>query len=181
MRRVLAFGGFVLLLAPIAFAGVKTDFDHSVDFKHYQTFAWKAARPNPPNGMINNSLVDARIRGAVNQQLTKKGMREDLQKPDVYLVYHVDARSRREINYFPFGGWRWRRWGAWGGDNIFVSRYLQGNLVIDMIDAHTNRLVWRAYGTDSGSYLSDVQSAKNVGKIVANAFKHFPPDVSHSA
>lgn len=176
MKRVLALSAAVLLLAPIALlAAVKTDWDHSVNFERYRTFAWKASPPSPSNGMINNSLVDKRIREAVDQQLMMKGMREQTQNPDVYLTYHIAARNRKDIEYFPSFGWGWRPWGWWGGD-VFTNRYLVGSVVIDMIDAHTHQLVWRAYGMDTGSNLADIQSEKNVAKMVAGAFKHFPPE-----
>jgi hypothetical protein len=36
-------------------------------------------------------------------------------------------------------------------------------------------LVWRAFLTDTGSHLSDVQKDKTIAKMVDSAFKHFPP------
>jgi hypothetical protein len=45
------------------------------------------------------------------------------------------------------------------------------------MDARTNRLIWRAIETDTGSNVLDVQSAKKVDKMAADAFKHFPPKV----
>ena len=166
MRRILAMSVLVILLAPWAFAGIKTDYDHSANFQHYRTFAWKATPPNPPNGIVNNSLVCARIRRAVDQELMTKGMREDKQNPDVYLTYHIGAKNRKSVGYFPGYGWGWPLWrwgwggGWWGGGDVVVDRYLQGNLVIDMADAHTNQLVWRAYGTDTGTYLSDLKARR---------------------
>jgi hypothetical protein len=127
--------------------------------------------------MANNSLVDKRIREAVDQQLIKRGMREQTQNPDVYLTYHIAARNRKDVSYFPNYGWGWRRWGWWG-DDVFVNRYLAGSLVLDMVDSHTNQLVWRAYGVDTGANLADIQSEKNIAKMVTGAFKHFPPNAS---
>ena len=56
-----------------------------------------------------------------------------------------------------------------------ATRYVKGTLVLDMVDAKTNQLVWRAISTDSGSDLLDVHSAKTVDKMVSESLEHFPP------
>lgn len=164
----------LLLLASVAFAGVQTDYDRLARFRHYQTFAWKAAGDS--NSWDNNSLVRSRVENAVDQQLVKKGMHENSSNPDVYLTYRFRAR---DIAY-PAWGQGWRRWG-WGGKTVYSAPedvYTQGVLVIDMTDAKTGHLVWRAYATDTGSNPLDVQSAKKINKLVAGAFQHFPPEDS---
>jgi uncharacterized protein DUF4136 len=62
-------------------------------------------------------------------------------------------------------------------EHLFFNRYVKGTTVIDIMDARTNRLIWRAIETDTGSNVLDVQSAKKVDKMAADAFKHFPPKV----
>jgi len=58
------------------------------------------------------------------------------------------------------------------GPNVAVTPYVEGTIIIDMVDAKTNRLVWRAITTKTGSCLIDVQKEKKVEKIVSDAFKH---------
>lgn len=194
MKPLLAMTVLTALLAPLALAGIQTDYDHSAHFDRYRTFAWRTSAPNPPNGMLNNSLVYARITQAVDQQLVKKGWREVTQNPDVYLTYKVSASAQETYDSYPAYGWGGPRWGwgggwgyGWGGgwwgagDAYFDPYYLQGNFTIDMVDAHTNLLIWRAYGTDSGFNLSNIESAKNIDKIVTKAFNHFPPEYSPAA
>src|SRR5262245_1945325 len=160
-----------LTLTAGAFASTKTDYDHSINFEKYQTFAWKNyARPG--NGIVNNSIVASRLQNAVDEQLMKKGMREDDRNPDVYIVVHLSAKNMSDIEYIPAYGWR--HWG-WMGPDVFVNRYVEGTTVIDIVDAKTNQLVWRAIATDTGSNVLDVQSEKKVDKMAADAFKHFPP------
>lgn len=154
---------------------VDSDRDHqrrafgSHRLREQHTFAWKDSSPSP-KGIVNNSIVVSRIQNAVNERLTQKGMREDDQNPDVYLVVHVDARNVTDVDHLPgFGGWR--HWG-WMGPDVVVNRYVKGT-IIDMVDAKMNRLIWRDISTDSGN-LIDVQSPKNVDKMIASALKHFP-------
>ena len=180
--KPLLYGTLLVIVAAAtttAVAGVKTDYDHSITFDHYHTFAWRQA-PAAPNDLGDNTLLRSRITSAMNQQLLGKGMHEDSANPDVYLTYRYVAHSRNDINSFPsWGSWGWRR-GGWAGSNVYVNRYTEGTFVIDMVDAKTNQLVWRAYGSDTGSNPIDVQSDKNVGKIVSQALKHFPPKGSNA-
>jgi hypothetical protein len=174
MKRILSIAAIVLALASISFADTKTDYDHGVNFYKYRTYAWK--EPSPDTGIVRNSLVLSRIEGAVNEKLAEKGLRRDDQNPDIYLATHVSARTVQDVNYWPADGWGYG-WGwGWGwGPNVTVTPYVEGTIVIDMLDAKTNRLVWRAISTKTGSSLIDVQKEKKVDKMVADAFKHFPP------
>jgi hypothetical protein len=172
-RRALTviLAGVFLTLTTGAFASTRTDYDHSVNFEKYRTFAWKTSRV-PATGKVNNSIVASRIQNAVDEQLTKKGMREDERNPDVYIVAHLGTKNMADVEYMPASGWRhWR----WMRPEVFVNRYVKGTTVIDIVDAKTNELVWRAIGTDTGSNVLDVQTEKQIDKMAADAFKHFPP------
>jgi hypothetical protein len=148
---------------------VKTDYDHYANFEHYQTFSWKSPGSTSGRGSFDNSLLDDRLRRAIGAQLIAKHMQESDRTPDVYIVYHAAAQERNEWVGSPYG-WH-RRFGPGG----WVSRYLQGNFVIDMVDAKTNRLIWHAIASDTGSNSIDLESEKNIAKIAEKAFKHYPP------
>jgi len=176
--KLLIYGSLLAVAAAgTILAAAKIDFDHNATFERYHTFAWRQDHP-ASNGVGDNTLLRSRITNVVDQQLTEKGMQENTGNPDVYLSYHFNATSRKDISYIP--GWGWRRRG-WGAPDFFVTRYTEGAFVIDMVDAKTNQLIWRAYGTDTGSNPMDVQSEKNVGKIVSHALKHFPPQDNHAS
>jgi hypothetical protein len=158
-----------ILAAGSALASVKTDYDHSAQFERYHTFAWRT--PRPTNAIVQNSLLDSRVKNDVAREMTARGLTEDRQHPDVYLVYHANAAPRHE--WTQYGGWGgWRR-PYWGGPGI-VYNYVAESIVLDMVDARTGQLVWRAYMENTGSRLADVQSEKQVAKLVLQAFKHFP-------
>jgi len=161
----------LLTATTAAFAvAAKTDYDHSVSFQSYRTFAWKYSETRG-TGLVNNSIVADRIRNAVDEQLIKKGMSEDNRNPDVYVVARVGAREMAGVEYVPAPGWRHWRWMRY---DMLADRYVEGTTIFDIIDAHTNRLVWRAVATDTGKNFIDVESEKKVDKVAADAFKHFP-------
>jgi uncharacterized protein DUF4136 len=174
MKRILVAGVVFLALSAVAIAvDTKTDYDHSVDFSKYRTFAWKAATPEN-NGVVTNSLVLSRIHDSVAEELRSKGLTENRTNPDFYVVTHVGAENLQDIDYWPpFGGWR--HW-SWMGPDVIVQRYVEGTIILDMVDAGTNRLIWRSVSTETASDLVEVQSEKKVDKMVESALKHFPPE-----
>jgi hypothetical protein len=177
----------LLVLAAAAAAGafaqdVHVDYDHQANFAQYHTFAWRAPHSAAKaNSIVDNTLVRERLEHAVDAQLVKKGLSEATVNPDVYLEYHIAAQNERLVNHYPgyWGGWRW---GGYWGPSTTVTRLTRGTVVLDMIDAHTNQLVWRSYATDTGRDPLDANSEKHVNKIAAKTFEKFPPapDSHHS-
>jgi hypothetical protein len=170
MKKILIWSAPVLMLAQAAMAAVKTDYDHGAQFSQYHTFQWKAL-PAPSDGVVDNSITVERVKHSIDQQVARKGLEETNKNPDVYLVYHFNASNA--IQYMPYYGWGGRR--GWWGPGGYAERFAAGSLTIDMVDARTNRLVWRAYCGDTASNVVDVQSEKNIDKMVSKAFKQFPP------
>jgi hypothetical protein len=49
-----------------------------------------------------------------------------------------------------------------------------GTLIIDLVDASSNKLVWRGTGTDVVSTKPE-KNAEKINKIVPKIFKNYPP------
>ncbi len=176
MKRMLAIGVFILAVGAVVFADTKTDYDRSADFAKFQTYDFKA--PRAGNGIVANSLVLSRIQAAVREQLGTKGLRQDTAKPDLFVVAHVAAKEVRDVDYLPpLGGWR--NWG-WMGPDVIVNEYVKGTIILDLVDSKSNQLVWRGVTTDTASDLLDVQSAKNVEKMIKDSLKDYPPKTGRS-
>lgn len=174
MRTIYIASLGLLLLAASAFSQtVKTDFDPNADFTKYRTYAWKGAAPASETPANNNTLVDERVHNAVNGQLAMKGMSEDPQNPDFFVTFFVGQRERTEIDTFGYASApRWRA--GWG--DVMVRNHREGTLVIDIIDAKTGRLAWRAYCTDTVTDPKHLE--KQINKAVEKAFKKYPPDLN---
>jgi len=185
MRRALVkvLGGVVVGLAMLtlscASVSIATDYDRNVDFAHYRTFAFLGGHIWV-NGMAddNNTLVKDRIRRSVVAELTAKGLQQVTSNPDVYVAYLAGARTRTEVEatgpyvagfgpYFGVGGW----WGPMYTD-WWARTYTEGTLVVDLVDAQSKKLVWRAYAeTEVNRPISD----QKMQQVVDKAFKKFPP------
>ena len=164
---------FSLAMLGVAFAQhVQTDFDHQANFSQYKTYSWQQIQPA-------NSLWDARIKNAVDAQLTAKGLTQVDSGGDVTIVAIKTTQTQRSLQTFYDGfggGWGWRRFGGGGFGEATTTEqdYKEGTLVVDLFDAKTKQLVWRGSAEDTLSDKAD-KNEKNLEKGVAKMFKDFPP------
>src|SRR5262245_49496835 len=163
--------------AVAAQAETKTDYDKEYDFAKLKTFDFKEqARPTVRDTQGPNNLWNRRIRDEMVTDLTASGFqRTETGSPDFLVAYSMGAKERADVRYLGYGfpRWGWHRWGWVGfGPEFDVWRipYTRSTLVVDVIDAHTNMLVWRGYDTDT----IDLNKAdKNIGKAVDTLVKRF--------
>jgi hypothetical protein len=171
------------LAAALSFVGataftqdVKTDFDKSVDFSKYKTFAVKIGTS------WNNQISEKRIMDEVSQTLTEKGWTATEADPDALVVLHGATEKQRTLNTFysgmgGYGTYGYRGWGGMGGmgsATTTVSEYLVGTLVVDIFDAKTKALMFRGTASDEISDKPE-KNIKKVDKAANKMFKDFPP------
>src|SRR6266850_4371779 len=174
-RTTVCIAFFTVMLASAFAQHVKTDFDHHANFSQYKTYSWQEIKPT-------NSLWDARIKTAVDAQLTAKGWTEVPSGGDVSIVAIQTTHTERTLNTFyngMGGGWRWRGFGGMGTATTTEQDYKEGTLVLDFYDANTKQLIWRGSAEDT---LSDKASKneKNLDKGVVKMLKGFPPNSAKS-
>ena len=149
----------------VAFATVRTDYDHRADF----TYSWISAQ-------AGNSLWQDRIMKAVDTELVNKGWTKVASGGDAAVAAFgkITEKDTLETFYTGFPGWGWRYWGGMGSTVTSVVPERVGNLNVDIFDAGTKYLLWR--GTASRTLSSKPE--KNNRKLedaTAEMFKHFPP------
>lgn len=169
-----------LAVARVLSAQVHIDYDKSVDFTKYKTFNVESGRVVRRLGVRDTSHVflDRYVKEAVAAALSTKGLQPSADQPDLIITYMAGAREKEEVvrnntGFYPYyrfyGMYNW--WGPqW--NNWWVSRYEEGTLIVDMIDAKTDQLVWRGYLV---SIINNYNEQKFVEKEVNKALRHFPP------
>ena len=102
---------------------VRTDFDRGADFSSYETFDWLAppqresstAQSNLKDPFSSNSLLDKRVRAAVERVLGARGFRKAVEADsDMRLNYHVIFRDKLVASGTDFG---------------YYNRYRHGGIV----------------------------------------------------
>ena len=169
----------VLLLAACA-KTPDVDYDKSVDFSNYKTFAWmpQATLKNAGNYQIS-PLMEQRVREAVNTQLQAQGMAmADTSTADVLLNYHASVDTKIDVDTVNVGySARWNYWGMGYNTQTTTREYDVGTLILDVIDRQSNQLVWR--GAREGRLIkkqSPEQRTEAVNKAVATILSGFPPE-----
>ncbi|HXC18134.1 MAG TPA: DUF4136 domain-containing protein [Holophagaceae bacterium] len=170
-----------LLLLTGCASSVRYDYDVSQDFSRYKTFDLYAPGKRGKNKGGDDPLMDTRIRMAVAAELQGKGFsREEVADPDFlvacYPVFHT--RHYRTTTRVGFGGGGWYRpWGYRVGTSFSQTHaYREGSLIIEIVDARTNQLVWQ--GADEGvlTGLDDPEKANDaVASAVKDTLAKFPP------
>jgi hypothetical protein len=165
-RFALSLAG-ILLTAVTAWAGISTDYDHSVDFARYKTYSWGKIQ-------TTNGLWDARVKDAVASRLAAKGWTEVPAGGDVIVAARDAIHNQQQLNTF-YDGFGGRRWGGgMGMSTTTVDNYKVGTLIIEVFDGTSKNLIWRGSASNTLSNNAD-KNIKSLDKNVQKMFEHFPP------
>lgn len=167
-----------LLLVPAALAQVVSiDYDQEADFSQVRRYQWRThpAFEKHPELQETYATGIQLVLTAGNTQLMKKGLRPSDRTPDVYITFYLAAQDGQKLKTITEaipGAWY-----GWYGQPVWtrteVDYYRTGMLVIDVIDAATSKLIWRAYCSDT---IRDLRKRdENVNATVKKAFQKFPP------
>jgi hypothetical protein len=176
MRQIAVIAALMLLLSiTTASAGVSVDFDKSVDFSKFKTYAWKPGTPAP------NPLNEDRIHKAIQAQLAAKGLKEVDGEADCYVYSHVKTQGSKRVDMDTFGYGGYYGWGGWGGGwgttTVNVQNVVDGTLIVDIVDAATKQLAWRGLATQT--FFPDAKPEKiekEINKATNKMFYKFPPE-----
>jgi hypothetical protein len=145
---------------------VTVEFDQGADFTRYKSFTMRAGRIASKQPSLNNDLVRKRIEGEIRRRLGEKGLSEVERQPDLNVGFSLGSANRRQVERYPAG------WRGWGTRRVAV-RYTEGTLVIDLRDARTRELVWRAIAVDEERDPSRIQG--HIENMVKKSFQRYPP------
>ncbi len=167
---------------------IYTDYDHTVNFANYQTYAF--FEEEDPKSKYT-SLQTKHIRDAVISEMNHNGYRYNSQQPEIRVNIKAVSKEKQRIwqsaapsigymgsGYYPYGyGYNpWYGFGGGYGYRSYVDYYKQLTITIDLIDTQLNQTVWEG---KSSSYDSRGQNPNNsrpfLTKKVKQIFSHFPP------
>jgi hypothetical protein len=174
---------FALALAMAAFSScssvtVRTDHDPGTNFARYRIYAFG---PPSRNVLALSPRIRAEIESSLDQGLAARGLRRSA-RPDFYVAYHVTTREQISVQTFHdwgrwgYGGPRWNSYSLWRGSPIttsYVHRSTVGTLLVDFVDARTDRAFWR--GVATGTVRGEGSNRQNILDAVRRMLENFPP------
>jgi hypothetical protein len=175
---------FVVLLAAsfLQAANVETDFDPAVDFTGFQSFSFIGGQELTRTGLLSDPTIRERLKNFIAGAMEPRGLHEvpTDQKYSLAVRYWVARQQKNEetvvLSPDPFLAGYPAYWtGPWGWsyEEYVIHHYVQGTLVIDLIDPATKDLVWRTFLRQK---IEDREKAYREAKQnLAKSFAMFPP------
>jgi hypothetical protein len=146
---------------------ITMEFDQTMDFSKYKTFAIRDGQLSSRNPALNSPLVKKQIEADIQNDLTAKGLTLVTSGPsDLNVRYTFGAARKTEIEAYPAG------WYGFGTRYVRVP-YAEGTLVIDLRDPATRSLVWRAIAAEEKSDANKIQG--KLDDMVKKSIDKYPP------
>lgn len=178
---VLAIGTSLAIGLPLAASAqqVRANWSKDAPFAQYKTYEWV------PSEATNHPFYRQYVGEYVNYALTKKKGLQQVsasQNPDLYITYHFTTRDVMDWDTYGYGfGPGWGGWG-WGGMSYYQTRAaprVMGFLTIDLIDAHTRKIVWRGEAIQDDVTKSGNAEEKQIAHSVYKMIDRYPPKMKH--
>jgi len=173
MTRMLTVAALVLLPALAQAQKTSFDYDKMADFAKFKTYAFKDGTK------VGDPLIDKRIVTALETELAAKGLTKNDTKPDLVVVYHVAFDKQKDITAYNtggYGGYGYRWGGGWGTTDVRVNEILVGTMVVDMVDASKQEMVWRGMGVkEVDTQAKPEKRDKSINSAVQKILKNYPP------
>ena len=148
---------------------VSSDYDRSVDFSKYKTFAWLPDKADTANTRYNNEIIRNNIRNYFGQCMSDRGYTFDGESPDLLLQLVItNAKKERVVSSYPssyyygpyyYGshyyspyrfGYYYNNYPSYvygysrssGYSTTQKQEYVDGSITLILIDRKANKLVW---------------------------------------
>ena len=174
MKKII---GLVLGIVFVSCSGPKVmyDYDRGANFSQYKSFNFH------PNMNLNtiSELDGRRILNGIEAQMKAKGFQLS-DAPDLYVDVAPSTQIRKkQTGSLGIGV------GSWGGNfgmnvgtSVPLTKQVQdSSLVLEMIDANSNQMIWQGVFEDSANATSSpAQKEEMVNKSVSELLMNFPPN-----
>ena len=184
MHRTKAILSLLAAISIAACGGVSynADFDPTANFDGFNTYQWAERTPTgDDDARVYNDIVDGRIKRAAERALEAKGYHKVTSNPDFVVAWHgaIDGKmSVSTINSHYGYGWGWYGYGGMGmgTSQTYVNEWDEGTLLIDIIDAQSQNLVWRGTATaELKQSRSTEEAQRRMDEILEKLLERFPP------
>ena len=178
--------GLLVTLAALTLAGcatriVSSHVEMTADFANYRTYDWAPADTLPTGDarLDNNEFLRDYIQGAIEKELAARRLTLVSNEPDLQIHWHTNVTRehaveahRREYGDYPNG--------QGSSSDREIVEYEIGTLLIDVVDARSKKLVWRAWARENYSGVIDTQERLRLTVLdaIAAMMRRFPKPAS---
>lgn len=172
----LYFGALMLLvLQSCSTISATSDYDKNADFSAIKSFS---IHEEGFKNLKVNDIDKSRIREALVQHLTAKGLTQTSSQGDVIVNVSAYNKDNVDVNYNSYGwgmGWGYGGFGmSWGTSSPSVNQYKVGSLVVDIVDSKKNTLIWQ--GIANGIRVEKLDKKQElIDEAMQKVMAKFPP------
>ena len=180
-RVVVPAVALALLSVPALAQSVDVDYDKTANFRAYKTYALGTVKMSDDA----SPLMVQRTVSALEGQMSAIGFRKVQSNPD--LIVEIQSSTREELSYtswgdfspywggpYPYwGGVAYPFWHSGGFSGFDVQTILIRTLIVDMIDARTEKVVFRGTAEDTVSHKAK-KNERKAYEAVAEIFEESP-------
>jgi hypothetical protein len=164
-----------LAIAGCASMNVSSHVQRGLDIDRYHTYDWGPADALPAGDprLEHDPFFQDHLRGEVEKAMALRGFTwSTADGPDLLLHYHANITERLDVDRLDVQ----RGYCGENGCDVPTLHYEAGTLVIDVIDARTNRLIWRGWAQRAVKDMLANQDtmARQINEAIARMFEEFP-------
>lgn len=183
-------GVLICTLGVLIFSGcstqprVETDHQADFDFSSLKTFSVAETKQEAKENILISPFTLSHIHSALSTELAKRYQSIGSgAKPDFIVNYHVvieekiDPRSYNDLYGYGYFGRAYRYPSPFFyGPNAGIRVYSQGSLIIDIVDAKTEKPLWRGVSEKRLSRgMAPQQQREVLSRAVTEVIAQFPP------
>lgn len=159
---------------------IRSDYDTSANFSQYRTYGIMPGAGRSPTGGDYSTLIAQRIEAAVSREMEARGYTRSA-TPDLLVNFSVTVQNIQKVSSVPTAGppaynYRYGAYRGWSSYSYetWVREYEEGTLLIDIVDAGRQQLVWEAAGTGrvTQEKLDNIETT--ISNAVARLFTQYP-------
>jgi hypothetical protein len=154
---------------------VYTDYDPQKDVRSFSKFRWLEVQnvEAGQNPIYYNELNDKRIKSAVADELKTAGYSFDKVNADFIVHYHIMVKDKGVV-YTDDLGYCYGKY--WMDEQTHLYQYSEGTIIIDIMDAKTNDLIWRGWAVS----VLDYETAEGIHKVIKTSIDKIFVEFPHS-
>lgn len=187
MTTLILGAALLVLSACSSLPTADSDWDENYNFDGVKTYSFIDRAKLRSMTPLTSDITRNRIETAVEKTMAAKGIsyEADSSKADVLVSYHVTSKDKQDIRTYNTGvNHCWNcRWGpgmgmgvGYSNTEVRVKDYVEGTLIIDIIEPASSESIWRGV---MSARISDLKSQQErieaINYAVTTVLETFPP------
>ncbi len=183
---------FFSIISCKVYTDISSNYDKSIDFSQYKTFAWLQDK-DTSKSEYNNQIIRNNTRNYFSRSMGDIGYKADLENPDIFLELVITENKKNKtistVNttpiypwyyqsnpyYYPYpNAYYYRNFYDYNYSSSYTTEkieYTEGGITLNIIDRKQNKLVWT--GTAKGDLYDPDMIDANLHPAVYDIMKRY--------